>query len=43
MLFIEISNNVQLTIRLANMPSTEPTILDRIKVNVELKYLKVFI
>jgi hypothetical protein len=42
-LFIEISSRVQLTIKLVSVPSTEPIKLEIINVNVELKYLKVFI
>jgi len=42
-LFIEISNKVQFTIMLVRVPSTDPTRLDIINENVELKYLNVFI
>ena len=42
-LFIEISNKVQLTIRLVSVPNIEPIRLDIINVKVEEKYLNVFI
>lgn len=42
-LFIEISNKVQLTIRLVKVPKIDPTKLEIIKVKVEEKYLNVFI
>jgi len=42
-LFIDISNNVQFTIKLVRVPKTDPIRLDIIRVNVELKYLNVFI
>ncbi len=43
MLFIEISNRVQFTINEVIAPIRAPTKLERIKLNVDEKYLKDFI
>ena len=41
--FIEISSRVQFTIRDVIIPIIEPTMLEKIRLNVEEKYLMVFI
>jgi hypothetical protein len=41
--FIEISNKVQFTIKDVTIPIIDPTMLEKIRLNVEEKYLIVFI